>query len=315
MRKSMEKQKQKIFVAMLSVFSNSALIIAKLVVGILISSVSVISEAIHSGVDLLASIIALFAVKTSSQPADREHAFGHGKFENLSGVVEALLIFVAAGWIIFVSIKKLITPQPMEAVGWGVAVMLASSIVNIIVSQMLFKVGKETDSIALQADAWHLRTDVFTSAGVMGGLGLFWLGKILVPDVDLHWIDPVSALLVAILILKAAYDLTKQSLQGLLDESLPPDEENWIKERIKLLYHKIYGFHNFRTRKAGSTRFVEFHVVVNPEMSVQDSHDLNDKIVTDIKHRFPDSKIMVHIEPCNNLCEPKCLDTCLIYNR
>jgi cation diffusion facilitator family transporter len=308
----METQKQKVFVAALSVLSNSTLIILKLIVGVITGSVSVLSEAIHSGVDLLAAIIALLAVRKSSKPADHDHSYGHGKYENLSGAIEALLIFIAAAWIIFEAIHKLIKPQPIEAVGWGVGVMLFSSVVNILVSHLLFKVGKKTDSIALQADAWHLLTDVYTSAGVMVGLVVLWFGEWFMPQLDWHWIDPVAALVVALLIIKAAYHLTLQSIRDLLDVSLPPEEEMWVKDKIKEMYPQVRGFHNFRSRKSGATRFVEFHLMLDAAMSVQDSHAVNDKIVREIKCQFKDSKVMVHIEPCDNSCESKCLTSCFV---
>lgn len=310
----METQKEKVFVAALSVLSNTTLIILKLIIGVIIGSVSVLSEAIHSGVDLLAAIIALLAVRKSSKPADKDHSYGHGKYENLSGSIEALLIFVAAAWIIVEAIHKLIKPKPIEAVGWGVGVMLFSAVVNIVVSHLLFKVGKKTDSIALQADAWHLLTDVYTSAGVMIGLLVLWCGERFMPQVDWHWIDPVAALGVALLIIKAAYDLSRQSIRDLLDVSLPPEEETWVKNKIKEMYPQVRGFHNFRSRKSGVTRFVEFHVMVDPTMLVQDSHYLNDKIVREIKSGFKDSKIMVHIEPCDSTCESKCLASCFVKN-
>ena len=151
------RNKQKSNVALLSVISNTSLVILKLIVGVMIGSVSVISEAIHSGVDLLAAIIALFAVRKSAKPADEDHPFGHDKVENISGTVEALLIFLAAGWIIFEAVKKLIEPEPLDEAGWGIAVMLLSVAANIFVSKKLFSVGEETDSVALKADAWHLR--------------------------------------------------------------------------------------------------------------------------------------------------------------
>jgi cation diffusion facilitator family transporter len=310
----METQKQKVFVAALSVLSNTTLIILKLIVGVITGSVSVLSEAIHSGVDLLAATITLLAVRKSSKPADQDHSFGHGKYENLSGAIEALLIFVAAAWIIFEAIHKLIKPQPIEAVGWGVGVMLFSSVVNIVVSHLLFKVGQKTDSIALQADAWHLRTDVYTSAGVMVGLLVLWFGERFIPQRDWHWIDPVAALGVALLIIKAAYHLTIQSIRDLLDVSLPPEEATWVKNKIKEMYPQVRGFHNFRSRKSGATRFVEFHLMLDPTMSVRESHAVNDKIVREIKYRFKDSKVMVHIEPCDNTCESKCLTSCFVKN-
>ncbi|MEI7502523.1 MAG: cation diffusion facilitator family transporter [Paludibacter sp.] len=191
---------------MLSVISNTTLVVFKLIIGIIIGSVSVISEAIHSGVDLVAAIIAYFAVKTANKPPDSKHLYGHGKYENFSGTIEAVLIFVAAGWIIFEAVKKLLHPEPMEEVGWGIIIMIISALVNIFVSNKLFKVGKETDSIALQADAWHLKTDVYTSLGVAVGLSLIYLTGIQI-------LDPIVAILVALMIIRESYFLLKNSLK------------------------------------------------------------------------------------------------------
>lgn len=284
--------------------------VLKLIVGLLIGSVSVISEAIHSGVDLLAAIIALFAVRTAAKPADREHPFGHGKFENISGTVEALLIFLAAAWIIFEAAKKLMHPEPMDAPAWGVAVMFASAVANTVVSHKLFKVGKETDSVALQADAWHLRTDVYTSAGVMAGLAIIWCGEWLFPKIDWHWVDPVAAIAVALLIIKAAYDLTVESAKDLLDISLPKVEEDWIRDYIKSNYPKVMGYHRLRTRKAGAERFVEFHLLVERGMSVDESHGITRVFKHEIREHFPGCHVTIHIEPCDGTCKPECVGGC-----
>ncbi|MCX8012170.1 MAG: cation diffusion facilitator family transporter, partial [Desulfobacterota bacterium] len=308
----MNAEKQKTLVAIISVLSNSLLTILKLFIGIIIGSVSIISEAIHSSIDLLAAIVALVAIKKSNQPADQEHAYGHGKFESLSGGFEALLIFVAAAWIIFEAIKKLLNPQPVETIGWGIGVMFISSVVNFFISHLLFRVSNKTDSFALLADAWHLRTDVYTSIGVMIGLSALWGGEHFFPQVDWHWIDPSIALIVALLIIKAAYNLSHQAVYSLLDARLPLEEEAWVKEKIQQMYPQIRSFHNFRSRKAGSTRFVEFHIMLEPTMSVQQSHEINDRLVKAIKTRFKDSKVMVHIEPCDNTCEIKCKESCWI---
>lgn len=308
----MDQQNRKTSVALLSVLSNSILVLFKLVVGLATGAVSIISESIHSGVDLLAALIAWFAVRTSGQPADEEHPFGHGKYENISGTVEALLIFLAAGWIIYEAIKKLMHPEPLENMGLGVIVMLISSVANIIVSQHLFKVGKETDSVALQADAWHLRTDVYTSAGVMVGLTLLWLNDIIAPEVNLHWIDPVAAIAVALLIVKAAYDLTVESARDLLDVSLPADEETWIRDHVCAWSPTVRGFHRLRTRKSGAHRFIQFHLLVDGEMSVDESHRVHDEVVAAIKEHFPDSMVVIHMEPCNKPCSTECLKDCLL---
>ena len=253
----------------------------------------------------------MFSVKTSSVPADERHPFGHGKIENISGFVEAVLIFVAAFWIIFEALKKLSSSQVMEYVGWGVVVMLISSVVNYLVSRKLFQVGKEADSIALQADAWHLRTDVYTSAGVMAGLIIIWLGHIFFPDPQIHWIDPVAAIFVAVLILRAAYDLTVHSILDLLDVKLPPEEEDYIRGIIN---HQpvIYGFHQLRTRKAGNVRFVEFHIKVDPQMSVLDSHSITKTLKQNIRKKFTDCVITIHIEPCDGECSDVCAAGCFL---
>jgi len=308
----MDVQKQKTRVALLSVISNTALVLMKLVVGIMINSVSVISEAIHSGMDLVAAIIAWYSVRTSSKPADDDHPFGHGKIENVSGTVEALLIFLAAGWIIYEAIKKFIHPEPIDAAFWGVGVMLISAVTNVIVSQKLFKVGRETDSVALQADAWHLRTDVYTSLGVMVGLALIWLGKWIFPNYDLDWLDPVCAIAVALLIIKAAYDLTVQSARDLLDANLPEAEQAWIRNLIEENRGTVRGCHHLRTRKAGHFRFVEFHIQVDPKMTVEISHELARRLSRAIKEHLANSTVTIHIEPCNGNCDDKCLTGCLL---
>jgi len=289
--------RQKSGAALLSVLSNSTLVALKLVVGITIGSVSVISEALHSGVDLLAAIIALFAVRTAAKPADKDHPFGHGKFENASGTIEALLIFVAAAWIIWEACKELSHGgQVLENAFWGALLMLLSAVVNTVVSRTLFKVGTRTDSVALVADAWHLRTDVWTSLGVMTALGVVWIAQA-VWQVDLAWIDPLAALGVALLIIHAAYRLTRRAARDLLDVTLPPEEEHWLQEYLGSHPTPVYGFHHLRTRKAGSTRFVEFHLWVDPQMSVEESHALGDEIVAGIKAKFPESRVIVHVEP------------------
>ncbi|MGA2526378.1 MAG: cation diffusion facilitator family transporter [Smithellaceae bacterium] len=308
----MSLQQRKERVAILSVVSNSFLVLFKVIVGVLIGSVSIISEAIHSCMDLLAAIIAMFSVKTSSIPADERHPFGHGKIENISGLVEAALIFVAAFWIIFEAIKKISSSQTLDAPGWGVAVMLFSAVVNFIVSRKLFQVGKEADSIALQADAWHLRTDVYTSVGVMISLGLIWIGHSFFPDPKMHWLDPIAAIFVAVIILRAAYELTTHSIRDLMDVKLPPEEEDWIRDVIVSCQPSIHGFHQLKTRKAGHFRFIEFHIKVNPQMSVVDSHNITKGLELRIRQRFPDSVITIHIEPCDGECANICAAGCLL---
>jgi len=177
---------------------------------------------------------------------------------------------------------------------------------------MLFMVGEQTDSAALKADAWHLMTDVYTSAGVMLGLGLIWIGGKVVPNQNLQWIDPAAAIGVALLILRAAYRLTVESGRDLLDVSLPVDEEQWIRDYVRGMGDLVRGFHHLRTRKAGSHRFIQFHLLVNADMSVDESHKLHDDIVAAIKEHFPASTVTIHIEPCDASCTADCVEGCLL---
>ncbi len=305
-------QTRKTRAALLSVVSNTLLVALKLAVGMLIGSVSVISEAIHSAVDLVAALIALFAVRTSSKPADHQHPFGHGKVENISAAVEALLIFVAAGWIIFEAVHKLNHPEPLTMAGWGAAVMLVSAVANILVSRHLFRVGRETDSLALQGDAWHLRTDVYTSLGVMAALGVVAMGSRLFPGTDLHWVDPAAAVAVALLILKAAFQLTVESTRDLLDATLPTEDRRIIEDRIARFSPGVRGCRDLRTRKSGSQRFAEVTLIMDSGMSVESSHRITESVSEAINEALPDTSVTIHVEPCNGDCDPPCTDECFL---
>ncbi len=309
----MSQNKKKRRVAILSVASNSTLVVFKLVVGFHTGAVSILSEAIHSSVDLVASLIAFFAVRASGKPADERHTFGHGKFENLSAAIEGILIFVAAGWIIYESAHKMIFPEPVENLQWGIIVMGISALINIIVSQKLFKVGMETDSAALLADGWHLRTDVWTSLGVACGLAVYMIGHEIFPLLNLNWIDPVIAMGVAVLIIRAAWELTSEAVTYLLDASLPEEEEKAITFIIDQMSPQVLNFHNFKTRKAGSERFVEFHLVVSQDLSVKMAHDICDNITLKIKSIYPKTEVMIHTEPCLAECSGACKGTCAIF--
>lgn len=284
-------------VARLSIISNSVLILMKLLVGIATGSVSIISEAIHSTMDLAASIIAFFSVKISSKPADAEHPYGHGKVENISGVIEALLIFAAAILIIEESVKKIL--HPGEAVGSfaiGFIVMFISAAINFWVSNKLYKIAKQEDSIALEADALHLKTDVYTALGVGLGLFLIWITK-------LNVLDPIVAILVALFILKESYELLKTAFNPLLDVKLS-DEDIKVIEKAIAKYSSVYcDFHDLRTRKSGSTNYIDLHLVVPENMSVKEAHDICDEIEMDLQNSFKNTEVMIHLESCTNHCK------------
>lgn len=304
---------QKKNIAALSVASNCTLLFLKLFVGIAIGSVSVLSEAIHSGVDLLAACIAFFAVQTAHKPADAEHPFGHGKIEDISGSIEALLILGAAAWIILESVQKLLHPEPLKVAWLGVAVMLFSAVINYFVSRKLEEVGKKTDSMALKADALHLRTDVMTSAGVMTALFVIELGNLLSWGLQLQWIDPVAAIIVALLIVRAAWKLTMTAGWDLMDSRLPEEDEKWIRNYlVERRSSLIKGFHQLRTRKSGATRFIEFHLIVDRNLSVDESHGLTESIEKAIEEHFPGSSVTIHVEPCDGSCPSDCRAGCLL---
>ncbi|MCX7641310.1 MAG: cation diffusion facilitator family transporter, partial [Elusimicrobiales bacterium] len=234
---------KKINAALISIVSNSLLILLKIIVGIYTGAISIISEAIHSSIDLCASIIAYFAVKKSSTPPDINHQYGHQKIENISGFTEAILIFIAAIWIILEAIKKIIYPTPLEMIGIGIVIMLFSSILNIYISKILFKVSAETLSVALKADAIHLMSDVYTSFAVMTGLVFIWLGKKLFPFYNFYWIDPAFAIIVSIMIIKAGWKLTKESVYDLIDTAASENEINKINNIIKN-FDNVISFKN-----------------------------------------------------------------------
>ncbi len=309
MTDSMKKQVMR--VATLSVVSNTILVVLKVIVGILIGSVSVISEAIHSGIDLVAALIAFFAVKESSKPADADHPYGHGKFENVSGTIEAVLIFIAAIWIIAEAIHKLRNPAAIEEPSWGIGVMLISSLVNLCVSQILFRVGKKANSIAIQADAWHLRTDVYTSAGVMFGLLVMWIGAKFFPALNMNWVDPVAAIFVALLIIISAYELTIHAAKDLFDVSLPVEEVTWVANMLRAR-SDIKSFHHVKTRKSGKDRFFEFHLAVEAQATVAEAHAMTDEVSEAIRNQYPESHITIHIEPCDDRCSPGCRSGCFV---
>jgi cation diffusion facilitator family transporter len=282
---------KKVRIARLSVYSNIFLILIKVIGGVLSGSVSILSEAIHSTMDLIASFVAFFSVRISDTPPDHKHPYGHGKFENVSGVVEALIIFIAAIIIIFEAIHKIIFRGTIESIGIGSFVMLLSAVVNILVSKRLYKVAKETDSLALEADALHLKTDVYTSLGVAIGLGLIWLTK-------MYFLDPIVAILVALFILIESFKMLKKAYTPLIDVSLDDVDIQLIEQSISNLNLKA---HEIRTRRAGNYKFVDMHLEMDPEISLKRVHELCDMLEQDLKQKIANLDINIHVEPLDNI--------------
>ena len=279
--------------AIISVFSNSLLVVCKLIVGFLTGSVSVISEAAHSAVDLLAALIAYSAVRTSGRPPDLKHPYGHGKIENISGAVEAVLIIVAALWIIYEAIQKFYSVNLPEKLEYGIMIMLVSIVVNIFVSNYLFRVAKETESHALEADALHLQADVWTSAGVL-------LGLVTVKLTGLYWLDPAFAIAMAFVIFKAGFDMTKKSVAELMDVTITEADQNSILLILKE-HPMVKGFSNLRTRRSGSAYLINVHLILNKELSLGKVHCICDEVEQQIKQQFSLCDIIIHVEPNDEL--------------
>jgi len=295
----------KVKVARLSLLSNTSLIIMKLIVGLFTGSVSIISEAIHSTMDLLAAIIAFFSVRISDRPADDTHPYGHGKVENISGVIESLLIFIASVWIIFEAIKKIINPSEIESVGVGFIVMFISAAINFVVSKKLYKVAKEEDSIALEADALHLKADVYTSLGVGSGLFLIWV-------TGLNYLDPIVAILVAIFILKESFELLKTAFNPLLDVKLSDEEIEIIKDNISKYSSVFCNYHDLKTRKSGRIRYIDLHLVFPENKSIKEAHDICDKIEQNIEQSLKYAEVMIHLESSEKACDClQCKNHCM----
>ena len=281
--------------ARLSIVSNTLLVVLKLIVGLYVGAVSLISEAAHSAVDLLAAIIAFYAVKKASVPPDKQHAYGHGKFENLSSAIEALLIVFAAVWIVYESIHKLNNLTAPESLEYGILIMIVSIVVNYIVSGRLMKVARETHSQALEADGLHLRADIWTSVGVLIGLAAIkitgWL-----------WLDPVIAIFVAGIIFKAGYTMTIESTKELTDMSLPIEDEKIISDIFE--NHKdVIGFHKLRTRRSGAYRLLDVHIVLEKNMHLDKVHDICDQLENQLKNALGMCDVVIHAEPLGHMPE------------
>lgn len=293
--------------ALLSVVSNTSLVVLKLAVGVLIGSVAVISEAIHSAIDLLAALISWYAVRMSDAPPDREHPYGHGKIESVSGTLEALLIFFAGIWVIVEAVQGIVNHTVAKTPIWGIGVMAVSAVVNTFVARRLHKVADEHDSVALKADAHHLAIDVYTSIGVLAGLAL-------VAMTGIHVFDPIVAIAVGALILHTAYDITKQAFQPLIDSALPPEEVAAVEAALRA-DSRVRGWHKLRTRKAGSARFVDFHLLLDDELSLSESHDITHAVKHLVEQALPGARVDIHTEPFHDelnkkgdaitLCEPQ----------
>lgn len=283
-------QQQKESTARLSILSNTTLVLLKLVVGFMSGAVSIISEAAHSAVDLLAAVIAYYAVKKSNKPPDTNHAYGHGKIENLSAAIEAFLIILAAIWIVYEAAQKLQSPHAPEMLEWGIGLMVVSIVVNYWVSGKLMTVAKATHSHALEADALHLQADIWTSASVLVGLVIIYF-------TGLTWLDPLIAIAVAIVVFKAGFQMTRKSFYELTDVSLPEEEEEKIRNILDS-HPEVIDYHRLRTRRSGSSRLIDVHLVLNKNMHLDKAHAICDQLEEEIRKVLGNCDVVIHTEPC-----------------
>ena len=286
----MDINTEKKLVATTSIISNAIIIILKFIAGFISGSISIISEAVHSFSDFLASILTFFAISRSSEPADKEHPFGHGKYEDMSGFIEGLLIVLASVYIVYEASKKLIFGYHAEIESeLCIFAMTFAVLANIIVSKCLFFVAKKSNSVSLYADAEHLRTDVFSSLGVL-------LGLIAIKITGLTILDPIIAIIVAGIIFKAGYTIMKQTLNNLLEGSISKNE---MEEITKILdtFQNIKGYKDLKARNIGPMIKMELTVLFDNDMKIYDCHKICDEIEHAINNKIGNISIIIHSEP------------------
>jgi len=284
-----------------SIVLNLILFIVKLVVGFLTMSMAVLSDAIDSGIDVVTSFMARYSVKMASEPADEKHAYGHGKYENLSGLIQAIIIVTIALFIIFLSIRRIMAGVNIQVIEYGIIIMIVSVMGKLIISHNLLRVARKHESMAMEANALNLRADVWMSLGVMVSLSVIWLIVDQFPNIV--YLDPIIAIIIAFLIIRAGHDIARKSSQDLLDEQIPEDEQVIIREIMERHSDDYINYHRFRARKSGNERHIDMHLVLPREKSLEAAHALTEIIESEIKDRLKNSTVVIHMEPCQGDCE------------
>jgi cation diffusion facilitator family transporter len=276
--------------AWFSIFAALSTIVLKGLAWWMTGSVGLLSDALESFVNLAGAMMALAMITIAEQPADDQHAYGHGKAEYFSGGFEGLLILLAAAGIGWTAIERLLFPQALEQVGLGLAVSVVASIVNLVTARVLLAAGRENRSLTLEADAHHLMTDVWTSVGVIVGVGAVALTGYL-------WLDPLVALLVAGNIVWTSWKLLHRSTKGLMDVALPPDEHALVVAVLDRYRSRGADYHALRTRESGARRFVEVHILLPGHWSIQRGHELVEHLESEIRQALPHTTVSTHLEP------------------
>jgi cation diffusion facilitator family transporter len=284
--------------AALSIASNTTLIVIKLAAGIITGSIAIVTEAVHSLIDLVASVVAFLSVRKADVPPDADHPYGHEKVESLAATFEGILILVGAAIIVYEAIHRLTSGATVEALGVGIAVMGFSVIANLVVSTILSRQARAHDSAALAGDAAHLRADAFTSAGVLAGLGIVQVTGIVA-------FDAITALVVAVAIVLSGLRIVRSSSGVLVDEALPPDEMDRIEAAIAAARTpEVAGYHKLRARRAGSRRYIDLHVQYRSGTTLEHAHELTHLMRSAIESAVPGAEVLIHAEPETSLRDP-----------
>ncbi len=284
--------------AALSIASNSVLIAIKLAAGAITGSIAILTEAIHSLIDLVASVVAFVSVRKADEPADEDHPYGHEKVESLAATIEGMLILVGAGIIVYEATHRLVDGAEVDALGVGIAVMGFSVVANLIVSTILSRQARAHESPALEGDAAHLRTDALTSAGVLAGLALVEITGVVA-------FDSITALVVAAAIVVAGIRIIRRSSGVLVDEVLPDEEMDRIEAAIAAARTpEVAGYHKLRARRAGSRRYIDLHVQYRSGTSLERAHELAHAMRASIERDIPGAEVLIHAEPETSFHEP-----------
>lgn len=265
-------------------------------------SISIFAQATDSLLDLFAGVVTLSAVRIATKPADEKHPYGHGKVEDIGGMVQGILIFGAGGLIIYSSTRRILEGATIELAEAGIAVMLFSIIVSSILSRHLLRVARATSSVVLEASARNIAADVYSASAVLVGL-------LIVRLTDFGSLDSIVAIGVAMYIFTVAYGVVSQSLSGVVDTRLPPEEEAIVKTCLESHSGPVAGFHQLRTRRGGDLRYVDLHLVIDRDISLEQGHQICEQIEVEIETRLANASVTIHVEPCDDRCA-RCSAVC-----
>lgn len=283
--------KEKKDAAFFSVIAAVILTVFKLIVGLVTNSLGILSEALHSGLDLVAAVITYFSVRVSDRPADKNHHYGHGKIENFSALMETILLLITCTWIIYEAINRLVSNETDIKISiWSYIVVITSIIIDINRSRMLYKVAKKHNSQALEADALHFSTDIWSSAVVLFGL--------ICANFGFFAADSIAALVVAAIVLLVSYKLGKKAIDVLLDRA-PMDVITVVQDALSA-FPEVKEFHRLKIRTAGADTFIKVNIHLNPTLSLLEVHELCDRIENEVHALIPRSELYLHAEPQNS---------------